>query len=858
LPTNVDPRLFSWVKLTIFRNLVSQPELLFHGNAFYPVGNTLSFAEPLLVPAVVAGPLHLATGNPVLAYNLTLLLFWGLSGWAMYWVAYRLTGQHGAAAVAGLIFTLAPYRLDHHNEFQMEVAFGLPLALYFLVRFLETQAVRPLLALLAVFWLQAVSVWYYAIILGLGLAVVAVQYAALRWSGWRPRALAAAAAGGGALALALAPVAWPYFVTRRELGYSRGLEDAVARSADLLSYVEARANWLYRVFTVERHPEASLFLGIGGLLLAGLGCLWLRRPRGEVRSGAERALAGAIAAVLALLALTVAAAAIAPSGPPARPWSISGLGAVLLGLVPARHAAEGWRRWRTAAGARPLAPRDWVVVLLGLSGFAFFLSLGPVVALGGRPLGDGLYAWLWPYLLPLQAIRGPTRIGVLYVTAGALLAAFGVVWLRARLPAWPARLAVAGLALVVALEYAWMPLPFGRVPASARPVDRVIGSDPADVAVLEWPANVQASDADAMFRSLSHGKRVVNGFSGFLPDLQRDLSGLLTTPGPSFPVPAAQTALRQIYPLRYLVVRMADPAVSAEWRPVWRGLRDGPPALLRFRGSYGDEDLYEVVPVPERGVTIARWVSYDLLRANPVLRLTLRPLEPLGAREQWVEVRLNDRPVQRLALASETAATVRLPPPFTVAAPNVIGLRWHYRWPPGQRDGRYRIGTTGVLSPGDLHVVSAGQPRGSAGAIQVDGDQLSPDRRGYNLVALDPGGGLLGARAFDTFRDPAAAGALAAWVTGLPPGAIVAGAARDEASGHLSEAAVQALRTLGVAGDLRGRFREAHAFVGVVGAPAGTALEALGDRRLELRVGQPAPAGGFELTGFALVPADGR
>jgi hypothetical protein len=35
-PDNHDPRLFTWVMLTIFRNLTTQPAALFHGNAFYP------------------------------------------------------------------------------------------------------------------------------------------------------------------------------------------------------------------------------------------------------------------------------------------------------------------------------------------------------------------------------------------------------------------------------------------------------------------------------------------------------------------------------------------------------------------------------------------------------------------------------------------------------------------------------------------------------------------------------------------------------------------------------------------------------------------------------------------------------
>jgi hypothetical protein len=274
LPPNGDPRLFSWVLLTMFGNLTSRPELLFHGNAFYPFGNSLSFAEPLLVPALVAGPLHAWTDSPVLAYNVTLLLFWALSGWAMHWVAWRVTGCHPAAFLAGMIFTFAPYRIDHYMEFQMEMAFGIPLAIYALVRFLETQRARYLAALVLTFWLQAASVWYYAIILALGLAAVVPQFLALRWGGWRPRTLGAAALGGLALLGALVPLAAPYFLTRAELGLERSLADAIPRSANLGSYVEARANWLYRAFTVERAWEASLFLGVAGLALglAGLAC----------------------------------------------------------------------------------------------------------------------------------------------------------------------------------------------------------------------------------------------------------------------------------------------------------------------------------------------------------------------------------------------------------------------------------------------------------------------------------------------------------------------------------------------------------------------------------------------------------
>src|SRR5262249_16047510 len=88
LPANHDPGLYGLVMPTIFHNLVSRPALLYQGPAFYPLGNSLTFAESLLTPALIGGPLFFLTRNPVRAYNLTLLFLWTLSGWATYAVVY--------------------------------------------------------------------------------------------------------------------------------------------------------------------------------------------------------------------------------------------------------------------------------------------------------------------------------------------------------------------------------------------------------------------------------------------------------------------------------------------------------------------------------------------------------------------------------------------------------------------------------------------------------------------------------------------------------------------------------------------------------------------------------------------------
>jgi hypothetical protein len=184
----------------------------------------------------------------------------------------------------------------------------------------------------------------------------------------------------------------------------------------------------------------------------------------------------------------------------------------------------------------------------------------------------------------------------------------------------------------------------------------------------------------------------------------------------------------------------------------------------------------------------------------------------------------------------------------------VLVLRYGYHRTITPGDPRYGIGTTGATSPGDLRVLSRGNRAGSLASVWLNGRELAGNGRGYNLVAIDAHGGVVKSAVFDTFLAEDESEALAEWVARLPAGTIVAGAVRDEGSLHLTVAAVEALRSLGVSGDLRGRNREAHAFVGRKGSAAGSAVEALGGDARDLRVGQPDPADrvALELTEFRL------
>jgi hypothetical protein len=158
-----------------------------------------------------------------------------------------------------------------------------------------------------------------------------------------------------------------------------------------------------------------------------------------------------------------------------------------------------------------------------------------------------------------------------------------------------------------------------------------------------------------------------------------------------------------------------------------------------------------------------------------------------------------------------------------------------------------------VTSPVDLRVVSAGMETGDEAAIYVNAHQRAVNRRGYNLVAIDPASGdVLWSDVFDTLVSPGESGRLAQAVGRLPAGTIVAVAVKDEASGVLSGEAVAALRSLGGMEDIRGRYRVSHLLVGVKGAAPGTAIERSGYARLTVTLGFAPGQLGVEMHAFAL------
>ncbi len=243
------------------------------------------------------------------------------------------------------------------------------------------------------------------------------------------------------------------------------------------------------------------------------------------------------------------------------------------GFVLAALAGFGFvRSWRR--DSRPLA-----LAMASVAAAGFALSLGP----------DGVrsvYAWLHGHLFGFQAIRAPARFGVLVAFGLAVLAAAGVRELLASSGSRRSAVLSACLIGALGLEFVNVPLPTVPAPPASSPVARWLRAAPGPGAVLYLPLDADSGNTPAMLDSLTHGRRIVNGYSGQRPPFFMGLVDTLSR----LPSPESLWTLRDLG-VRF-VVSPAPLSTS--------------PSPLVERARFDGAIVYEVVWSPEIEAALPR------------------------------------------------------------------------------------------------------------------------------------------------------------------------------------------------------------------------------------------------------------
>jgi hypothetical protein len=268
-----DPLMVTWVLAWVAHQLPRAPAHLFDANMFYPERNTLAFSETLLVPGVIVAPLHWLGVGSILIYNLVFLSGFALSGVGVALLVRRLTGNSGAAILAGIVFAFPPYRIDHYAHLQLQQTQFIPLAMWAFHVLLDTGRLRDGVRLGVLVACQMLSCMYYGLFLIPYMAVVcgAMLTADRRMPRERLVALAAAAA---VVFVAMIPVGRAYMAARKVVG-ERGLAEVADGSATWRNYLAPpEVNAVYgKMFARFMQPERRLFPGFVAIALAIVG-LW--------------------------------------------------------------------------------------------------------------------------------------------------------------------------------------------------------------------------------------------------------------------------------------------------------------------------------------------------------------------------------------------------------------------------------------------------------------------------------------------------------------------------------------------------------------------------------------------------------
>lgn len=262
-----------WLNQQILRD----PLHLYDATILFPNRRPLTYGDHQLLPALLVGPVFWATGNAVLAYNVSVAFACMLAAFALRHLAMRLGVDATGAWSAGALYAFHTYQVNEAPRLMMLYHGFIPLALAELIAFSESGASKHAWRLSFLMLLLALSSSYHLAYGSLLVALVALIFlvvrpvATLRMA---PRLAVAATVA----ALLYAPVIWPYLGNAMEYGYRRELPAGI----DLVHYfTTSPTNLWYGAIGAEARlqqlgPHFVGFLAIGGVLLV-LGAWLIRR-----------------------------------------------------------------------------------------------------------------------------------------------------------------------------------------------------------------------------------------------------------------------------------------------------------------------------------------------------------------------------------------------------------------------------------------------------------------------------------------------------------------------------------------------------------------------------------------------------
>lgn len=483
-----DGQLLAWTVTWNNHKLLTDPLGIFDANIYYPNDNTLTYSEHFIGGSILALPVHLITdGNPVASFNFIMILCYILNAFAAYLLTFYLTKRQSAGIIAGLIFAFCSYRIFNFVHLQNMPVFYMPLLVLFFYKYLENKKIQYLIGIGAMLLIQSLTSWYHMIFIFLLFGLLVLYHLAvskeLNWKDIRRFIVM-----GVIVVLLILPFAIPYFQFQQENDSAYKFRDLREYSADLGGYFLPSPqtftwNEVFSRLNIQkgRWLENFNFIGYVPLLLSiyGLLSFSLKLTKGEVH----------------------------------------------LKFKP-----------------------DKKLIVFALIGIVFFiLSLGPVLHLNDQYTRIPLpYIFIYFLLPPLRFIRAVARYSTVVFMVVSVLSGFGFVKLldrmfvrlkiqdtdKVQLKSLITIVLTGIVGAVILFEFYPYKRYYPLEDVSKVPEIYMEIKDNEEVeALLVLPINVGPfTTTDYIYYSGIHFKPIVNGYSGFEPEIYPYYKNIFSEP----------------------------------------------------------------------------------------------------------------------------------------------------------------------------------------------------------------------------------------------------------------------------------------------------------------------------------------